>query len=203
MAVDAGADAVGFVFAPSSRQVNAAQVAAMTRGLPRTVEKVGVFTTRDAEEIVAAARFTGLDAVQLHGGGGLELAGAITAKMPELGVLLTLSWPVDGGEAEEQDAARRLAELAESGCRLLVDTKVRGSSGGTGVRFDWTRARGVLRGAAGVRLVVAGGLTPGNVGEAVRVLAPWGVDVASGVETRPGVKDRGKVVEFVRAAHRN
>ena len=210
MAVEAGADAVGFVFAPSKRRVDAAQVAAIAaglarrvaEGLDRRVEMVGVFAGADAAEMVAAVTEAGLDTVQLHGGVKLELARELAERMPGVGVIQTLSWAVDGDQAQVDEGARQLAEAASApeGYRLLMDSKVEGATGGTGVTFDWARARQVLKAHKSLRLVVAGGLNPDNVGEAIRELSPWGVDVASGVELRPGTKDRLKVEAFVREA---
>ncbi|QHN02076.1 phosphoribosylanthranilate isomerase [Granulicella sp. WH15] len=202
MAAEAGADAVGFVFAPSKRRVVAAQVAAITPHLPSHVEKVGVFATPDAEEIARAATEAGLDTVQLHGGVNLALARAVAAKLPGVQIIPTLSWVVDGGPEQENEATRQLAEVASApeGYRVLVDSKIGSATGGTGVHFDWGRARGVLKQHNALRLIVAGGLTPENVGEAIAALEPWGVDVASGVEQSAGVKDRAKVEAFIQRA---
>ena len=210
MAGEAGADAVGFVFAPSKRQVNAAQVAAITAGLTRRVaegigrrvEMVGVFDGTDADAIAAAVTEAGLDTVQLHGGVKLGLARELAGRLPQVAVIQTLSWAVDGDQAQRDEAARQLAEAAAApeDYRLLVDSKVRGATGGTGVTFDWVRAREVLKVRDGLRLIVAGGLNRENVREAIGELSPWGVDVASGVELNPGTKDRSKVEAFVREA---
>jgi phosphoribosylanthranilate isomerase len=199
-AVEAGADAVGFVFAPSVRQVNAAQVQAIVAGLPKGIETVGVFAGDDAEEIAQAVEESGLATVQLHGGVRLELALRLAKRLPGIGIIPTVSWTVGGGD--EPEAARQVDEVAAApeGYRLLVDSKVGSASGGTGRRFDWEQARGVLTRHADLRVIVAGGLKPENVGDAVRVLRPWGVDVSSGVEQSPGKKDREKVLGFVRAA---
>ena len=202
IAVEAGADAVGFVFAPSPRQVTPTQVAKIVAGLPDSVETVGVFATDDVDEIIDAVAITGVDTVQLHGGVKLELARKLSARMPGLGVIQTLSWQVEGGAAAEHAAERdlELVAAAPEGYRLLVDSKVGAATGGTGVRFDWARAQQLLTRHEGLRVIVAGGLRPENVAEAVRTLRPWGVDVASGVELRAGVKDRAKVEALIRNA---
>jgi phosphoribosylanthranilate isomerase len=99
--------------------------------------------------------------------------------------------------------ARQLRGISEDGVaeRVLVDSKVGAAIGGTGVTFDWDASREVLADAgAGVKLIVAGGLRPENVGDAIRRLKPWGVDVASGVELKPGSKDSVKVGDFIRNA---
>lgn len=202
MAVDAGADAVGFVFAPSKRQVTAAQVAAIVAGLPDQVETVGVFSNDDAEEILSIARISGIDTVQLHGGVKLELARALTTRLPGIGVIQTISWQVDGGESTARAVAQALASVSEApeAFRVLVDSKVGGATGGTGMHFDWANARPVLTRDESLRIIVAGGLTPDNIAEAVRTMRPWGVDVASGVERVAGVKDRAKVEGLIRNA---
>ncbi len=202
-----GADAVGFVFAPSVRQVQAAQVRAITERMRAGLERVGVFAAGDAAEVAGAVREAGLTAVQLHGGLDLALAGRLRALLgPEIEIIHTLHWAVDSGAETEAQVRAGLAELAaaDPGARVLVDAKVGAASGGLGVRFNWERARPVLREArqAGLRVIVAGGLRPENVAEAISVLAPFGVDVASGVERSPGRKDAEKLRAFMENARR-
>ncbi len=194
---------VGFVFAASKRQVTAAQVREIVRELPATVERVGVFAGASADEIVRAVEEAGLTGVQLHGGLDLrlaeELAGALGGGVE---VIHTVHWVVGEDEASARQVSAEMARLAELGdeIRVLVDAKVGAASGGLGVAFSWERARGVLGAQAGLRVIVAGGLRPETVSEAVRVLRPWGVDVASGVEERAGKKDWAKVAAFVQEA---
>ena len=205
MAAEAGADAVGFVLVPGSKRALTAEMAAgisreMTAEFP-AVERVGVFAVLDAASIVRDARAAGLTGVQLHGGGGVELARAVKGMAPELIVMAVVSWEV----GVEREAARVRAEIAamrEAGVeRVLLDSKVGTEMGGTGVAFAWDEAAVALAGVRdGVRLVVAGGLRPATVAEAVRVLAPWGVDAVSGVEAGPGRKSAEKVAAFVAAA---
>jgi phosphoribosylanthranilate isomerase len=199
-----GADAVGFVFAPSVRQVSAAQVARITRHLPGNVEKVGVFPALDAAEIVAIAEEAGLDAVQLHGGVSLallrQLQGSFNGRVK---LIQTVHWQMDDSGENAEELAGQLRGISEDGVaeRVLVDSKVGAAIGGTGVTFDWEASRVVLAEAgAGVKLIVAGGLRPENVGDAIRRLEPWGVDVASGVELKPGTKDPDKIADFIRKA---
>jgi phosphoribosylanthranilate isomerase len=116
----------------------------------------------------------------------------------------TLHWELNGDQAQVE---KRLREEIRALARhrvadaVLIDTKTAVASGGTGTAFDWERAHEVLADAAGkLRLIVAGGLTPENVAEAIRTLRPWGVDVSSGVELAPGKKDPARVREFIRAA---
>jgi phosphoribosylanthranilate isomerase len=203
LAVEAGADAVGFVFAESKRRVTVAQVAAITPGLPEGVEKVGVFTTRNAAEILTVAQIAGLTAVQVHSEFDPSLVGAL--KGNGLRVLQVLDVPVGGGAESERELERTLrAVLRETAVdAVLLDASVKGVSGGTGVAFDWKRMSGVVRrvygdaGAGVPKLIVAGGLRPENVVAAIEAFAPWGVDVASGVEASPGVKNAVKVRTFV------
>lgn len=205
VAAGAGADAVGFVFAAESRRrVTAAEVtgisAAMAEEFP-AVERVGVFTTADAGAIVAEARAARLTAVQLHGGGGVGLARAVREMAPELGVTAVVSWEMGAADAGERVAAEMLALGAAGVRRVLLDSKVGAELGGTGVAFRWAEAAQVLvEVRAGMEVMVAGGLRPETVAEAVRVLQPWGVDAVSGVEATAGRKDPEKVRGFVRAA---
>jgi phosphoribosylanthranilate isomerase len=203
LAAELGADAVGFVFAASPRQVTAAQVSAITRQLDGRVERVGVFDSRDAEEIVQTAAEAGLTAVQLHGGFDQELMERLAKRLAGgVRMIQTLHWAI--GEGATQASAGQLAEqigrVAALGVvdRVLIDSKLGSAMGGTGVAFDWGAARGMFASApAGMRLIVAGGLRPDNVAQAVAQLRPWGVDVSSGVETSPGRKGPALVEQFI------
>ncbi len=205
LAADAGADAVGFVFARSPRQVTAGQVAQFAPELPKTLLKIGVFSTQDFDEIVFSLQTAGLNGVQLHGELDFLLADRLRAQFgPEFIVLQTLHWNVDGdpGRAEKRlrDELRSVVRHGGIG-GVLVDARTAAASGGTGRIFDWEHAQEALSVEAGdLRLVVAGGLTAENVGEAIRTLRPWGVDAVTGVELRPGKKDPARVRAFVHAA---
>lgn len=201
LAVDAGADAVGFVFAPSPRQVTAEQVTGITAALPDSIEKIGVFVDASLGEIVAAVRTCGLTGVQLHSDAGPEVPRRLRE---ELGSKLRILRVVHfSPEAAVQAAG--FAEDAQVDA-VLVDSRTATAVGGTGITFDWDQARETVFGAdRKTKLIAAGGLRPGNVAEAIAVLRPWGVDVASGVEASPGKKDPAKVRAFVanaRAASR-
>jgi len=199
-AAELGADAVGFVFASSPRQVTVAQVAAITPHLPARLERVGVFCSRDAEEIADAALAAGLSAVQLNGGLDEALIGRLEGRFAgRVKIVQTLHWVVeDEGSAERlSEEFRRVAELGVID-RVLVDSKVGAARGGTGVTFDWATAQSVFAEAPSrLRLIVAGGLRPENAAEAIAQLAPWGVDVSSGVESSPGRKDTALVARFI------
>ena len=213
LAAELGADALGFVFAPSSRQVTAEQVAAIALHLPSSVETIAVVQTRDARAIVDLIRGTGLTGVQLHGGLDLPLVRTLRAALGEgVSIIQTLHWAVSENDENENHAsaalvAAQLREIATEPAiaRVLLDAKVGNAGGGTGRSFDWNAAREALTTAseaAGkpIDLIVAGGLRPENVTEAIHALRPWGVDVASGVEASPGRKDPLKLKRFLEKA---
>jgi phosphoribosylanthranilate isomerase len=204
LAAELGADALGFVFAESRRQVTAAQVARITPHLPTRIEKVGVFYIHNADEIAGIVREAGLDTVQLHGG----LDPAVSIRLQELlgsniGLIQTLHWVADGSADSRQTVAAQLDAIRRAGTtdRVLIDSRVGQAGGGTGVSFDW-KAAGQVFAADGRRLkiVAAGGLRPDNLAEAMFLMRPWGVDVASGVEAMAGRKDPEKLAEFLRIA---
>jgi phosphoribosylanthranilate isomerase len=203
LAVDAGANAVGFVFAMSPRQVDRAQVKAITPHLPKTVEKYGVFVEPSFEEVVETVRECGLTGVQLHSTSDPALAlrlrehfAAIPAR-GRLGILRVLHYGADF-EGQLQDL-----QLDHAVDGVLIDSRTAKAVGGTGVAFDWRAAQtSFLLAAPHLRLIVAGGLNPDNVAEALYTLQPWGVDVASGVEAAPGRKDPAKVKAFVQAVRK-
>lgn len=204
LAASLGADALGFVFAPSLRRVTAEQIARITPDLPAGVELVGVFHGQDEDEIVTTVERAGLTAVQLHGGLDSSLAARLRARLGSgVGVIQTVHWVVDAAGENAATVARQLREIAAAGIvdRVLVDSKVGAALGGTGVAFDWAAAREVFgANAGGLKLIVAGGLRPENVAEAVEALDPWGVDVASGVEAEPGRKSPEGLAAFIRNA---
>jgi phosphoribosylanthranilate isomerase len=203
LAAQLGANAVGFVFAPSARRVTAEDVARITPHLPASVERVGVFQSLDAEEIAATAQTAGLSALQLHG----EVSPALARRLHELfagqiKIIQTIHWQVDAEEASAATVAQQLRQIENDGMvdRVLIDAKVGQAMGGTGVAFDWAKARAVLTQTGPLKLIVAGGLRPENVAKAIRELNPWGVDVASGVEAAPGRKSPEKLAAFIKNA---
>jgi phosphoribosylanthranilate isomerase len=202
MAAELGADAVGFVLAPSPRQMTVADVARITQHLPEGLESVGVFPALSAQEIANAAQESGLSTVQLHGGVNLELVRQLDELFTgQVRIIQTVHWDI--ADASAAIVAQQLRDIAADGIvdRVLIDSKVGSATGGTGVSYDWSAATTAFTEAGtGLKLIVAGGLNPGNVAEATRRVSPWGVDVASGVEQSPGRKDPEKLAAFIRAA---
>jgi phosphoribosylanthranilate isomerase len=198
VAAEAGADAVGFVFAPSPRRVTVAEVAAITPHLPVTIEKIGVFVNASLEEIVSTVQACGLTGVQLHFHADAELPARLHERLgQEVRILRVIHF-------DAESAAQCSAEIAECNQNphvdaMLVDSRITTATGGTGVSFNWVEARKAIseNASTGKRLVAAGGLNPANVAEAIAALRPWGVDAVSGLESAPGRKDAAKVREFV------
>jgi phosphoribosylanthranilate isomerase len=204
LAAELGADAVGFVFAPSRRQVTAAEVARITPHLPEGVECVGVFPALDAKQIAGIAQECGLTTVQLQGGVNLELVRQLDEIFNgQVKLIQTVHWQVDADAASAAVVAEQLRQIDADGLvgRVMIDAKVGPDLGGTGVSFDWDAAHATLAAVStGLKLIVAGGLRAENVGDAIRRLKPWGVDVASGVEQSPGRKSPERLAAFIRAA---
>lgn len=213
LAVKAGADAVGFVFAPSKRQVGCEEVAEMVSALPAGVEKVGVFATDEYFEIESCIACGGLTAVQLHSVYRASLVREIAADFPEVKILQTIAYeldPVDRRDADARfEAALRLVFSDKRVWAVLLDAAKGGASGGLGVALDWAHVGRIVQrtreafGARAPRVILAGGLRAENVAEAIVTLRPWGVDVASGVEAAPGKKDAERVRAFVEHARQS
>lgn len=204
LAVDAGADALGFVFTPSPRRVTPAQAAAITVRLPQGVERYGVFVDAAFDEITATVQEAGLTGVQLHSFKDAELPARLRAHFnaipnrKRLGLLQVLHFSDNGTIFDTQ---LKQLQKDHSIDAVLVDSRTTAAQGGTGMRFDWVRASGsFLKAAPHLRIIVAGGLAPGNVAEAIATMRPWGVDVVTGVEAAPGRKDPEKVRAFVSRA---
>jgi phosphoribosylanthranilate isomerase len=181
LAVALGADAVGFVFAPSTRQVHAPDVRDILKRLPTEVLSVGVFRDERPERIVEIAARVGLHAVQLSGSEPLSEVRWIRERV---------QFVIEGYTAGDPALAAAANSPADI---VLVDSP----NPGSGKVFDWRLAEGA---PGGVRLMLAGGLTADNVGDAIRLVRPWGVDVATGVEAAPGRKDPRKLRRFIEAA---
>ena len=192
LAADAGADAVGFVFAPSPRQVTAEQVAAITAHLPAQIEKIGVFVDAPLAQIINTVAQSGLTGVQLHSEVDREAVAQVRARLgPQFRILRVVHFA--SGAADRVQALS--LDPAIDG--VLVDSRTATAAGGTGIAFDWSSAAATVFQGTNKPLIVAGGLNPANVQEAIATLRPWGVDVVSGVEAAPGRKDPTKVQAFV------
>jgi phosphoribosylanthranilate isomerase len=183
--VEAGADALGFIFfRGSSRFIDPASAREIIRQVPEKVLKVGVFVNEAPEQVAKIVRETGLTAVQLHGNETPEYCDFVTSRVIK-------AFRIQGENS--------LAEL--SGYRasaFLLDSYVPGQPGGTGAAFNWELA--IKAKDLGHPIILAGGLTPENVADAVAKVRPHMVDVSSGVELAPGRKDHQKVREFIRRA---
>jgi phosphoribosylanthranilate isomerase len=205
LAAELGADALGFVFAPSPRRMPPREVAAITPHLPPEGERIGVFDTLNFDEIAATIRTAGLSGAQLHGGFSSALIESLAFEFPALRIIQTAHWNVDPSAGAVQTHAAALATFRATPHidAVLVDSRTATASGGTGIAFDWNAARDSLSALAPMPLIVAGGLHQENIQRAVTVLQPWGVDVASGVEAYPGRKDPGKLSAFLENARKS
>jgi phosphoribosylanthranilate isomerase len=186
-AAEAGADALGFMFyAPSKRAIEPAAAGEIIRTLPPSIAKVGVFVNPTAEFVRASVQTSGIDTLQFHG-----------EETPEFCAQFGLPF-LKAFRIKDRSS---LDECLKSGdCAWLLDSFVDGSPGGTGVAFDWEVAVEAVR--LHRKVILAGGLKPETVAEAVRHVRPYGVDVSSGVESAPGTKDHEKIRRFIAVARR-
>ena len=183
-ALDAGADALGFMFyAPSPRAVAGRVAAEIIRALPPFIGKVGVFVNPSEEEVLQTIAACGLDTVQFHGHEAPEFCGRFGVKVIKA--------------FRMEDAASLKALPGYPVSAWLLDSFVAGQFGGTGAKFNWDLAVQAKR--LGCPVILAGGLTPENAAEAARRVRPFALDVSSGVESAPGRKDAAKMRAFIRA----
>jgi phosphoribosylanthranilate isomerase len=184
--VDAGADALGFMFfEQSKRNIPPDHAAEIIAHVPPHVLKVGVFVNASEEVIRNAIDGSGIDALQLHG----EESPEFCSRFNSLKVVKAFRVR----DRSVLDDCKRYSD-----CAWLLDSYVAGERGGSGVTFDWDVAREAA--ALSNRVILAGGLKPETVADAVRRVRPFAVDVSSGVESSPGKKDAAKVRDFIRAA---
>jgi phosphoribosylanthranilate isomerase len=180
LAVGMGANAVGFVFAPSPRQMRPGEVADIVKRLPHETWTVGVFRDESPKRVIEIVNQIGLHAAQLHGVESIEDTQWISQRV--------------GATIKAFPAGHRnIGRFEEYGAQFLL---IDGTNPGSGELFDWRLAEGVVDPD---RLIVSGGLDATNVGQAIAHLRPWGVDVSSGVESSPGVKDPGRLRDFIAA----
>ncbi len=196
-ASEAGADFIGLIFAPSQRQVTLTQAqerASATKEYSNTAEVVGVFVNTPADEVNMIADSCHLDWVQLSSDESWEYCREI--KKP-----LIKAVRIRQGQNPEEirdHLATGVRLLSSQRYVYLLDSEVKGKYGGTGITFNWSLAQQV---AEQFSVIIAGGLTPENVTQAIEMIAPWGVDVSSGVET-DGVKDITKIKAFIEIVRR-
>jgi phosphoribosylanthranilate isomerase len=191
--VEAGADALGFIFAPSKRRITLEKARQIIRELPARIERIGVFVNDTAEQIRNTVMEADLTGIQLHGD---EPVTEIYNHLPQdrreslrvISAVLVREGFAPKLDADPVAAGRLAAWLLDSGA-------------GSGKTFDWRAARAQL-GERERRFIIAGGLNPENVGEAMRIFSPWGVDVVSGIEREPGRKDPEKLKAFVAAVRK-
>jgi len=191
-AAEAGADYIGFVFAPSRRQVTQERARQLVQGLQGCAQHpqvVGIFANEPVSIVNEAADYCGLDAVQLSGN-----ESAAYARLVERPVICTVHVQAGMTSSDIDKAICRADELRDSSGLVLLDTGTHGTFGGTGLTFDWDIAREV---SLHHQILVAGGLTPSNVGELISYVHPFGVDVSSGVE-REGGKDTSLIQAFLK-----
>ena len=196
-AAEAGADFIGLVFAPSQRQVTPAQaerVAVAVKKSSNATEIVGVFVNMPAPMVNKLVDFCHLDWVQLSGDEPWKYCGEITKPL------------IRAIRVGQRQSPQEICAVLATEARVftnqkhiyLLDSQVKGKYGGTGMTFDWSLAR---QAAEHFPVIIAGGLTPENIAQAIKIVAPWGVDVSSGVEVG-GVKDIVKIRTFIEAVRR-
>ncbi len=205
MSVEAGADALGFVFYKNSpRNVTPEVVREIVEKLPESIEKVGVFVNKSFEFMEDAAERTGLTAVQMHidlSGNSGTLGPPGNARLKQYLVIPARQFFDSKGRVDPFVISVNDQKSEKWLKAIFLDSGTSQQPGGTGIAFDWLKSAPIAETIrrSGFDLVVAGGLNPENVGEAIRILNPWGVDVVSGVEARPGKKDPGRVRAFIGA----
>jgi phosphoribosylanthranilate isomerase len=196
-AIEAGADFIGLVFAPSQRQVTLSQaqdIAGAVKKRSEAIAVVGVFVNMPTDEVNGIANSCNLDWVQLSGDEPWEYCHHITRP------LIKAVRIKEGQQPEEicADLSAGARALASQKYIYLLDSQVKSKYGGTGMTFDWSLARQV---AEQFPVIIAGGLTPENIAQAIKIVSPWGVDVSSGVEV-DGIKDIAKIRTFIETVRR-
>ena len=196
--LDAGANALGFIFTTSSRQITLDEAAKIIASLPPSVEKIGVVVNESPEALAKLATDVGLSGLQLHGDEPAE-------QLPEYRRALGLRRIIKTLQAREILASPGTLDdylrNSKSIDGILIDSGSAAARGGTGVPFDWNAAIPIIeRIKQHLPVIIAGGLTQANVADAIRLFDPCGVDVVSGVELSPGKKDPAKLRFFIAAA---
>lgn len=198
---DLNPNAIGLnFFAKSPRSVNAETAARISETLPGEIERIGLFVNHSVQDVLDACRQCSLGTAQLHGDETPEFLAELQSANPDLKLLRAFRVDARSGCSEIEEFLARCEELGVSLDGCLVDSRVAGEYGGTGHTAPWDLLAGQYDSRRWPRLILAGGLTPDNVADAIRIVSPAGVDVASGVESSRGVKDLDLVASFVEAA---
>ena len=182
-AVELGADALGFIFAPSPRRISMEKTRLIINAIPPFIKTVGVFVDEEAGKIREHITYCGLDLVQLHGN---ESSAFCRGLMP---------YTIKVFRIQEDANLPIVRDYRNSARAFLLDTYAKDKAGGTGRTFDWQLAVKVKE--CGIPLILSGGLSPDNIAEAIRQVRPYAVDVNSGVEERPGKKDYGLMKQLM------
>ena len=200
---DLGVDAIGLnFFAKSPRSVSREVAQQITAALPQHVESIGLFVNHSLDDVLMTATTCGLDCVQIHGDEPPEFLAQLKESNPQLKLLRAFRVGDEGcRDVADYLATCRQLGVCLSGC--LIDAKVAGAYGGTGHTAPWDLLADQYDAARWPRLILAGGLNPSNVAAAIAKTQPFGVDVASGVESQPGLKDLSLVRRFVDEARRS
>jgi phosphoribosylanthranilate isomerase len=180
-----GADALGFIFAPSPRRISAERAREIIKVLPPFVKTVGVFVDEDPEMVSSIAAICGLDVLQLHGSESIDYCGGFDRRV------------IKAVRLRSRDDLKSLSKYVNVVDALLLDTYVPNKLGGTGITFDWNLAAEARRYG---RIILAGGLNPENVAAAISMVKPYAVDASSGLEQSTGAKDHQKMAKFISEA---
>jgi phosphoribosylanthranilate isomerase len=181
-AADLGTDAVGFVFTPSPRQISPDKAREIIMALPPLVQTVGVFVDEASEKVASIATLCHLDLLQFHGKESASYCGRFGQRV------------IKAVRVQSPHDLEGCSEYSSAVDAFLLDTYVSGQQGGTGLTFDWNLALEAKRFG---RIILAGGLHPDNVGDAITAARPYAVDASSGLEQKPGVKDHQKMARFI------
>jgi phosphoribosylanthranilate isomerase len=183
-----GADALGFVFTPSPRRISPEKARQIIKALPPLVQKVGVFVDEDLGEVSSVAEMCGLDILQFHGNESADYCDSCNQRV------------IKAIRLRNRQDLRSLAEYDGVVHALLLDTYLPDKLGGTGMTFNWEWASEA--GKYG-RIILAGGLSSGNVAAAISIVKPYGVDASSSLEKSPGVKDHEKMAQFIESVRQS
>lgn len=202
MSVAAGADALGFIFAPSPRQIEVGLAAEIVAAVSGEVETIGIFVNESPAQVAEAVHQVGLSGVQLHGGEPAEQLADFRRALGQLKIIKSLQASML--QADSDLILEHYLGAHEQVDAILLDSGSTQQRGGTGLPFDWESAQPIaLRIREKMPLIIAGGLNSANVGRAIEMFRPWGVDVVSGVESELGKKDESKLRGFMTAVRQH